>query len=408
MISLANSIFSSSVSYVFRLLSSLSLVSKSSTTALDTNETEKSNMPSSPPPPNPSIEWDKLGLAVDDIVNGHIETTFSTKTGQWTTPKFISDPFLRVHGLSPALNYGMQAFEGVKACRIESGAICIFRPQFHAKRMAHSAETVSMPEVPEALFMKCIDEAVRRNAEFVGPFNSNAILYIRPLLFGSGPQLALEAPSHFTFAVYVQPATTYHGTQALPAMIMEDFDRTATRGTGHAKVGGNYAPVMKWSRAAKAEGFYLTLHLDSATQTEIDEFSTSGFIGVKMPPSGSNPEQKPTLVIPSSPSIIASVTSASLVHLAANLGYTIERRAIPVSELSSFSEVLAVGTAASVLPIACIVRKKTGDKWGYLNSGNGEGVVASELKEAFAKVIRGEGIEGDLARKWGWLWEVEF
>lgn len=40
-------------------------------------------------------------------VNGHIESKYSTKTGKWTTPKFVEDPFLRIHGMAPGLNYGM-------------------------------------------------------------------------------------------------------------------------------------------------------------------------------------------------------------------------------------------------------------------------------------------------------------
>ena len=42
----------------------------------------------------------------DFIVNGHIESRYSVTTGKWTLPKLVKDPMLRVHGLSPALNYG--------------------------------------------------------------------------------------------------------------------------------------------------------------------------------------------------------------------------------------------------------------------------------------------------------------
>lgn len=48
------------------------------------------------------------------LVNGHIESTYSVEEGKWTAPKFIKDPYLRVHGLSTALNYGQQVYEGLK------------------------------------------------------------------------------------------------------------------------------------------------------------------------------------------------------------------------------------------------------------------------------------------------------
>lgn len=40
-------------------------------------------------------------------VNGHIESKYSTKTGKWSTPEFVEDPFLRIHGMAPGLNYGI-------------------------------------------------------------------------------------------------------------------------------------------------------------------------------------------------------------------------------------------------------------------------------------------------------------
>ena len=265
--------------------------------------------------------------------------------------------------------------------------------------MAHSAEVVSMPPVPTALFIDCITQAVQRNAEFVGPSDTNAVLYIRPILFGSGAQLALEPPSEFKFCVYVQPATTYHGVQPLPCGVMEQFDRTATRGVGHAKVGGNYAPVMKHSREAKAKGFYMTLHLDSATQSEIDEFSTSGFVGVY---AAKEEGGKPTIVVPDSKQVIESVTSDSLQQIAKLHGYTVEKRVVKYTELKDFSEVLAVGTAASVLPIAAIVRESTGDKFVYCPTGK-PGPVAVELGGLITAHIR--GVEKD---SFGWLHEITF
>lgn len=104
--------------------------------------------------------------------------------------------------------------------------------------------------------------------------------------------------------------------------MLEDFDRAAPHGTGSAKVGGNYAPVIKWSDAARKEGFGITLHLDAATHTEIEEFSTSGFIGIK------RDGEAITLVVPDSRNIVQSVTSNSCVVIAEDLGWRIERRAV--------------------------------------------------------------------------------
>jgi branched-chain amino acid aminotransferase len=262
-------------------------------------------------------------------VNGHIESHYSKKTGKWTTPQFITDPYLRIHGMAPALNYGQQAFEGMKAFRTPDNKITLFRPQMNGARLGHSAEVVSIPPVPEELFIECVSAAVSLNAAYVPPHETGASMYIRPLVFGSSAQLGLSPPQEYTFCVYVLPVGVYHGVHPVDALILEDFDRAAPDGTGHAKLGGNYAPVMRHSDNARENGYDITLHLDSKTRTEIDEFSTSGFIGVKK--DGENF----TLVAPDSKCVIASVTSDSTLKIGKSFGWNIERRPVR-SALSIF------------------------------------------------------------------------
>ena len=188
--------------------------------------------------------------------------------------------------------------------------------------MLHSTSTVSIPNVPEELFLACVNLAVAVNSAYVPPYGSNTIFYIRPLAFGSGPQIALTSPSEFTFAVFVLPGSAYHGVTAQDALVCEGFDRTAPLGVGNAKVGGNYAPVMKFSGQAYREGFSLLLHLDSLTHTEIDEFSSSGFLAVR------HGEKQHTLIVPNSRNVLPSITVDSCIQMAKLLGWKVERRAV--------------------------------------------------------------------------------
>lgn len=257
-------------------------------------------------------------------VNGHIECTYSKQTGQWTQPTFVESPFLRIHGMAPGLNYGQQCYEGMKAYRApDDKTINIFRPHQNAERMQHSASAISIPHVPTDLFKQCVHLAVSLNAEYVPPHRTGAAMYIRPLLFGSSAQLGLNPPEEYTFVVFVMPTGVYHGVHPVSALILEDFDRAAPEGTGSAKVGGNYAPVLRFSERARNEGFGITLHLDSKTRSEIDEFSTSGFIGVK-----GTPEQGVTVVVPDSKNVIKSVTSDSIQEIAKTWGWKVEKRPV--------------------------------------------------------------------------------
>ncbi|KAH0534190.1 hypothetical protein FGG08_007216 [Glutinoglossum americanum] len=312
-----------------------------------------------PPPPVDTIDWSDVGFRVREV-NGHIESHYSVKTGKWSEPEFIKDPYLRIHGLAPGLNYGQQAYEGLKAFRDPSGQIQIFRPSQNAARMAHSASFISIPPVPTPHFLRCVHLAVSLNAAYVPPHKTSAALYIRPLIFGSSAQLGLNPPEEYTFCVYVIPTGVYHGTHPVDALILESFDRAAPEGTGSAKVGGNYAPVLRWSEKARKEGYGITLHLDSKTRSVIDEFSTSGFIGIKQDSAGNY-----TVVVPDCKSAIKSVTSDSCVQLAKSFGWPVEVRPIPYTDLPTFTEVLAAGTAAALVPIKSITHASRGDKFVY-------------------------------------------
>ncbi|OAA59916.1 branched-chain-amino-acid aminotransferase 5 [Cordyceps fumosorosea ARSEF 2679] len=307
-----------------------------------------------PPPPVNTIDWSNVGFKVREV-NGHMESTFSQATGQWTPLKFVADPYMRIHGMSPALNYGQQAYEGLKAFRLPGDSrLSLFRPDRNALRLQHSADVASMPRVPVDMFVRACRATVALNAGFVPPHETGAALYVRPQLYGSSAQLGLTAPEEYTFCVFVVPTGVYHGTSPVKALVLDEFDRTAPKGTGNAKVGGNYAPVLRWSDKARRQGYGITLHLDSARHEDIDEFSTSGFIGVVAKDGAEGSDVK--IVVPDSDCVIDSVTSDSVQHMARAWGWTVEKRAVKYAELPDFTEVMAAGTAAALVPIRSVTR----------------------------------------------------
>lgn len=272
---------------------------------------------------------------------------------------------MRIHGLAPALNYGQQALEGLKAYRMPGnpGGIALFRPDRNAARMQHSAEVLAMPLVPVEMFVQACRAAVALNAAFVPPHESGGALYVRPQLYGSGARFIPAAPDEYTFCVFVLPTTEFEETAPIKALILDDFDRAAPKGTGHAKVGGNYGPVLRWSAQAMTEGFGATLHLDSARHEEVDEFSKCAFLGARSHDGADGDDNdihnnKVTIVVPDSPCVIDSVTSASVQELARHFGWTVEKRAVPYIELPAFTEVLGAGTGLALLPIRSITRRR--------------------------------------------------
>lgn len=300
--------------------------------------------------------------------------------------------------MASGLNYGVQIFEGIKAFRNSNGQITVFRPDQNAKRMQHSASYVSAPAIPEEHFLQCVNLAVALNAEYVPPHETGAAMYIRPLLFGSSAQLGLNPCDEYTFVVFVMPTGVYHGLHAVDALIMEEYDRAAPEGTGSAKLGGNYAPVLRWSENARNEGFGITLHLDSKTRSEIDEFSTSGFLGVTQ-----NDDQV-TITVPDSKNVIKSVTSESVCQIAREVfGYRVEKRSILYTELKDFTEVMAAGTAASLVPVKSITMRSRGDRFEYCGKDDDEpGPICLKL----LKTLR-EFQQGKIKDQFHWNMEVK-
>ncbi|KAJ5133059.1 Aminotransferase lcsP [Penicillium atrosanguineum] len=350
------------------------------------------------PPPPAALNWNDIGFKVRDV-NGHVECHYSLSgSGQWSAPRFVASPFLSIHGMAPGLNYGQQVYEGLKAFRhANNSKITVFRPDRNAKRMQNSAEVVSLPPVPEDLFLQCVRLAVGANAEYVPPHESGAAMYVRPLLFGSSAQLGLSPPDGYTLVVFVMPTGVYHGANAVDALILEDFDRSAPHGTGHAKVGGNYAPVLRHSDKARREGFGITLHLDSATRSEVDEFSTSAFIGVK------RDGDKTTIVHPDSRNAIDSVTAASVGEIARSLGFCVEKRRVDYAELSQFDEIIAAGTAAALVPVRSITMRSKGDKFQYRCGDQNQG---GEVCVKLLQTLRGIQ-SGTIGDTWGWNMEIQ-
>lgn len=144
--------------------------------------------------------------------------------------------------------------------------------------MHRSAAFVCLTPPPEDLFLECVRRVVAINAEYVPPAEGGGFLYIRPVLFGASANPGLGPCEETVMAVFVAPLRPYHGSTAIDGVVLEDFDRAAPRGMGAFKVGGNYAPVWRHAARAKQMEFGITLHLDSAEQKYVEEFSTSGFL----------------------------------------------------------------------------------------------------------------------------------
>merc|ERR1712194_432850 len=128
--------------------------------------------------------------------------------------------------------------------------------------------------------------------------------------------------------------------------LITDFDRAAPQGVGSVKVAGNYAADLLPNMVSKSKGFPIGLYLDAKTQTMIEEFSTSNFVGID--------SKNNKYVTPKSASVLPSITNKSLMTIAKDEGMVVEEREVMLDELESFDEVAACGTAVVVTPVGSI------------------------------------------------------
>lgn len=266
--------------------------------------------------------------------------------GGWGEIESTSNDNISLSAFAGALHYSIECFEGLKAFRGQDGKIRIFRPDENARRLKSSADFLGLPCPSEEMFIEMCARIVKENIDFLPPYGMNASLYIRPTLIGSNPQLGVQFAKEATFLMLCAPVGAYTGGALEPCnvAIARNYDRAATYGTGRFKLGGNYAASLYSLGIAQKQGYKATLYLDPQTHTLIDEYNSSNFFGIK----GN------TYVTPLSDTILPSITNKTLEAVAKAQGMTVERRAVPVEELSEFEEVGECGTAVVITPVSYI------------------------------------------------------
>ncbi|EWM23282.1 branched-chain amino acid aminotransferase [Nannochloropsis gaditana] len=329
-------------------------------------------------PGTANLDWANLGFEFRQT-RSHIK--FVWKNGEWSEGELVADPYVKVHIANTGLHYGQAIFEGLKAFAWQDGSIRIFRPQENAKRLRMSAERLLMTAFPEDKFVEAVRRVVADNADYVPPFGTGGSLYIRPLLFGSGPRIGLNPSDEYTLLIMPIPVGDYYkgGLSPVSALVIDDYDRAAPRGVGHVKVAGNYAADLLPNLLGKKKGYPIGLYLDAKTNSFVEEFSTSNFVAI---------DSSGAFVTPRSPTVLPSITNKSLMDLARDEGLAVQERAIPITEVKTLREVAACGTAVVVTPVNRVVYRDEVIKIGGEDGGTGP--VTAKLYSRVRAIQQGE------------------
>ena len=350
---------------------------------------QKLNKKGSIPMENNKLDWENLGFGYHKTAKRFVA---NFKDGAWEDGGLTEEDTIVLSECAGVLQYAQTIFEGLKAYRTEDGRIVTFRPDLNAERMIDSARRLEMPEFPKERFIEAVTEVVKANAEFVPPYGSGATFYLRPYMFGSSPVIGVKPADEYQFRVFGTPVGPYFKGGVKPITIcVSDFDRAAPHGTGHIKAGLNYAMSLHAIVSAHNNGYDENMYLDAATRTKIEETGGANFLFVT---------KDNKLVVPTSPSILPSITRRSLVYVAKEyLGLEVEEREVYFEEIKDFAECGICGTAAVISPVGKIVNH--GEEICFPAGMEEMGPTTKKLYDTLTGIQMGR-----IEAPEGWIYEV--
>jgi len=161
------------------------------------------------------------------------------KDGNWSTPQIQPyGPISMLPG-TQVLHYGQSVFEGMKAFKNNNDEVLLFRKEENFKRLNQSAVRLSIPEIPEDVFISGLIELLKLDGEWCKA-DDGCSLYIRPFIFASSEWIKASSADEFTFIIITSPTINYY-SGSIDLVIEQHFSRATNGGVGYAKAAGNYA-----------------------------------------------------------------------------------------------------------------------------------------------------------------------
>ncbi|MCB4747522.1 MAG: branched-chain amino acid transaminase [Sulfurovum sp.] len=290
----------------------------------------------------------------------------------WMNGDFTPWDDAKVHVLTHTLHYGNGAIEGTKAYKTVDGRCAIFKLNEHTQRLLNSAKMTLM-DVPYSL--EDLNEAqiklLQENKLFEGA-------YIRPLVYLGYGVMGLyhkEAPVNVSISAWEWGA--YLGEEGLKKGIrlkISSITRTPnTSSMGKAKAVANYLNSQMAKFEAIEAGYDEALLRDD--QGYISEASGACFFIIR----------DGKLISPPNDNSLESITQATVIDLAKDMGITIIRRRITREEVYIADECFLTGTAAEVTPVREVDARVIGT--------GSRGSITEKLQTAYFDAVAGKNLK---------------
>lgn len=288
----------------------------------------------------------------------------------WKDGKLVPWAEATTHILTHTLHYGNAVFEGTRAYMTPEG-LAIFRLQDHTKRLLNSAKIVCIKSpYTQAELENAQIELLRANKD-----DYKANVYIRPLIYlGYGVMGLYHANAPVNVAIAAWEWGAYLGDDALKYGIKvktSSFVRNCAKShMGKAKSAGGYLNSQMAKYEAISAGCEEALLLDD--NGFIAEGSGECFFIVR----------DGVLITPPHDNSLESITQATVVELAKDLGIPLEQRRISRDEVYIADEAFFTGTAAEITPVREL-------DWRVIGEGKA-GAITKRLQEEFFAIVQGK------------------
>jgi len=340
------------------------------------------------PHPNPTSAQARAAMLEDPgfgkIFTDHMVTLRWTAEAGWHEAQVRAREPFRLDPAAAVLHYAQEIFEGLKAYRTANGEITLFRPLENARRFANSAARMSMPQVPEEMFLEAVEALVRIDADWIP--SGEGSLYLRPFMFATEAFLGVRPASEYVFCVIACPVGAYFkgGAKPVKVWVSEEYTRAAPGGTGAAKCGGNYAASLLAQAQAIEHGCDQVVFLDAADHRWVEELGGMNVFFVFDDGAIQTP--------PLSGAILPGITRDAIIQLARDLGHTVLEQPYSFDAWQAdaasgrLREAFACGTAAVIAAIG-EVRHSAG---GFKIADGVDGPVTNALRTRLVGLQRGE------------------
>jgi branched-chain amino acid aminotransferase len=347
--------------------------------------------------PNPTPNDKREALIADPgfgkTFTDHMVTIRYSEGKGWHDAKVTARVPLSFDPASAVLHYAQEIFEGLKAYRLDDGAMALFRPDANARRFNTSAQRLAMPELPEEVFIESCKKLIDIDRDWF-PSVEGGTLYLRPFMIATEAFLGVRPAHEFLFVVIAAATGNYFksGAPAVSLWVSENYTRAARGGTGAAKCGGNYASSLVPTAEAMAKGHDQVVFLDAVESRWIEELGGMNVFFVF--------EDGTIQTPPLSDTILHGVTRDCLLALAREDGLTVKEAPYAIDQWQAdaasgcLTEAFACGTAAVITPIG----KVSASNFSFQIGAGGPGQITQKLKDRLVAIQRGSAPDS-----YGWV-----